>query len=54
MPPKGHGVHHHHLRVYALDQAVALRPGATKEELLAAMKGHVLGMGELAGTYERK
>ena len=54
MPPKGHGVHHYHLRVYALDQAVALGPGATKGALLAAIKGHILGIGELVGIYERK
>ena len=54
MPPRGHGVHHYHLRVYALNQAVALGPGATKALLLAAIKGHVLGIGELVGTYERK
>jgi phosphatidylethanolamine-binding protein (PEBP) family uncharacterized protein len=40
--------------VYALDQAIALGPGTTKEVLLAAMMGHVLGMGELVGIYERK
>jgi Raf kinase inhibitor-like YbhB/YbcL family protein len=54
MPPKGHGVHHYHLYVYALDQSLTLKPGATKAGLLAAMKGHVLASGELVGTYERK
>jgi phosphatidylethanolamine-binding protein (PEBP) family uncharacterized protein len=27
---------------------------ATKQQLLAAMQGHVLGKAELIGTYERK
>jgi len=54
MPPKGHGVHHYHLRLYALDQPVTLKAGVTKAALLAAMQGHVLAMGELVGTYERK
>lgn len=54
MPPKGHGVHHYHFKVYALDRDVDLGPGATKDELLAAMEGHVLAQGELLGTYERK
>lgn len=54
MPPKGHGVHRYHLRIYALDAPLALGPEARKAGLLGAMKGHVLGIGELMGTYERK
>ena len=53
MPPPGHGVHHYHFKVYALDTELDLPPGATKEQLLGAMKGHVLAEGELVGTYER-
>jgi Raf kinase inhibitor-like YbhB/YbcL family protein len=53
MPPPGHGVHHYHFKLYALDAALGLAPGATKEELLRAMDGHVLGRGEVVGTYER-
>jgi Raf kinase inhibitor-like YbhB/YbcL family protein len=52
-PPPGHGVHHYHFRLYALDTALDLPPGAAKQELLDAMEGHVLGQGELVGTYER-
>jgi len=48
-PPRGHGVHHYHFELYALDAPA----GATKEELLAAMKGHVLAEVETVGTYER-
>lgn len=54
MPPKGHGTHRYHFRIYALDAPLALEAGATKEELLAAMKGHVLAEGELVGTYKRR
>jgi Raf kinase inhibitor-like YbhB/YbcL family protein len=54
MPPAGHGTHRYHFRIYALDAALALEAGATKEELLAAMKGHVLAEGELVGTYKRR
>lgn len=53
LPPRGSGPHHYHFKVYALDQAVDLKPGATKSELLKAIRGHVLGQGELVGTYER-
>jgi Raf kinase inhibitor-like YbhB/YbcL family protein len=52
-PPKGHGVHHYHFKVYALDAALGLQPGMTKEELQAAMSGRILAEGELVGTYER-
>jgi len=54
MPPKGHGVHHYHFKLYALADPLTLAAGATKDELLKAMKGHILAEGELIGTYERK
>jgi Raf kinase inhibitor-like YbhB/YbcL family protein len=53
MPPPGHGTHHYHFKLYALDQSVGLEGGATKAELLRAMQSHVLTQGELVGTYER-
>lgn len=53
-PPPGHGVHHYHFVLYALDHATSLRPGATLPQLEAAMRGHVLGKAELMGTYERR
>lgn len=52
-PPRGHGVHHYHFRLYALDGALDLAPGASKDQLLAAMKGHVIAEAELIGTYQR-
>ena len=51
-PPKGK-VHHYHFHIYALDAALDLKPGLDKNGLLAAMKGHILGEGELIGTYQR-
>lgn len=36
------------------DAPLALQAGATKKQLLEAMRGHVLAEGELIGTYERK
>jgi hypothetical protein len=53
LPPRGHGVHHYHFKVYALGKALDLGPGLDKEGLLSAMKGHVLAEGELVGTYQR-
>jgi Raf kinase inhibitor-like YbhB/YbcL family protein len=52
-PPPGHGKHRYYFRVYALDTEPGLEPAASKEELEAAIKGHVLAAGELMGTYER-
>jgi Raf kinase inhibitor-like YbhB/YbcL family protein len=52
-PPKGHGVHHYHFKLYALGEALDLEPGLDKHELMNAMSGHILGHGELVGTYER-
>ena len=54
MPPRGHGVHHYYFKVYALDAELEVAAGLTKEQLLEAIKGHVLDEGELVGTYERK
>jgi Raf kinase inhibitor-like YbhB/YbcL family protein len=54
MPPPGHGVHHYHFTLYALDAPVSGARGMKKGELLAAIQGHVLATAELIGTYERK
>jgi Raf kinase inhibitor-like YbhB/YbcL family protein len=51
-PPPG-PVHHYQFKLYALDKMVGLRPGATKQQLLDAMKGHILAQAELIGTYKR-
>lgn len=53
LPPPGHGTHHYHFKLYALDQALSLSPGLTKKQLLDAMRGHILAEGELIGTYSR-
>jgi Raf kinase inhibitor-like YbhB/YbcL family protein len=51
-PPSG-PAHHYHFKLYALDQMTGLRPKATKQQLLDAMKGHVLAEAQLVGTYQR-
>jgi Raf kinase inhibitor-like YbhB/YbcL family protein len=53
-PPRGHGDHRYHFRVYALDRALTLPEGARRTELEAAMRGHVLAEGVLVGTYGRR
>jgi Raf kinase inhibitor-like YbhB/YbcL family protein len=52
-PPPGHGTHHYHFQVFALDRVLELQPGATRDQLRAAMNGRVLGKGRLVGTYVR-
>ncbi|HXG86962.1 MAG TPA: YbhB/YbcL family Raf kinase inhibitor-like protein [Vicinamibacterales bacterium] len=53
-PPKPGKVHHYHFIVYALDAPLDVQPGLNKKQLLAAMKGHIIGQGEIVGTYERQ
>lgn len=52
-PPKGHGTHHYHFRLYALDAPLQLDAKTDKKTLLKAIKGHILAEGELIGTYRR-
>ena len=51
-PPPGKP-HRYYFKLYALDTSLTLGEGASKQELLSAMKGHVLGEGQLMGTYSR-
>ncbi len=53
MPPKGHGMHHYHFKLYALDAPLGLDAGASKAEVERAMRGHVLDEAELVGCYVR-
>ncbi len=52
-PPSGHGVHHYHFRLYALEARLAVEAGLSKTTLLGEMSEHVLAEGELVGTYAR-
>lgn len=51
-PPSG--THRYFFKVYALDKKLDLPSGATKADVSMAMEGHVLGEGQLMGTYRRK
>jgi Raf kinase inhibitor-like YbhB/YbcL family protein len=51
-PPSG--THRYFFKIYALDKETGLQPGATKEDLLRAMEGHILAQGELVGKYQRQ
>jgi Raf kinase inhibitor-like YbhB/YbcL family protein len=41
--------HRYHFQVFALDAPLGLDAGATLENLVAGMKGHVLASGEVVG-----
>ncbi len=45
--------HRYMFTLYALDTALELEAGTTKEELLRAMEGHVIAETRLTGIYER-
>ena len=51
-PPRGKP-HRYFFKLYALDTTLELPAGATKEQLVAAMKGHELAQGQLMGRYGR-
>lgn len=53
MPPRG-PAHRYYFRVYALDTTLTLDASATRQQLGAAMAGHVLSQAELKGTYQRQ
>ena len=51
-PPRGKP-HRYYFKLYALDTMLSLQPGAIKDDLLKAMKGHILAEGQLMGKYQR-
>jgi Raf kinase inhibitor-like YbhB/YbcL family protein len=53
MPPIGHGVHHYEFSLYALDTILHLAPGLRMNEFIEKIRGHVLFIAKLKGTYER-
>lgn len=51
-PPPGKP-HRYYFKLFALDAMLGLGAGLTKDELLAAMKSHILAEGQLMGRYGR-
>lgn len=51
-PPPGSGAHRYSFRLYALDTVLDLADGATKQQVIQAMEGHILAEADLMGTYE--
>lgn len=50
-PPAGHP-HRYQFTLYALDRVLDLTAGASREQLTAAMQGHIIARGRLTGTYQ--
>lgn len=51
--PPGSRPHRYHFQLFALDTRLNLPVGADRDELLAAMNGHVLAKGSLIGLFGR-
>ncbi len=53
-PPEGHGTHHYHVTVHALDSAsLDVGPGTRPAEVKARLAEHRLAKGTLTGIYSR-
>lgn len=50
-PPSG--THRYYFRIYAIDNVLKMDAGATKDEVMKAMQGHIVAQGELMGKYQR-
>lgn len=51
-PPEGED-HHYFFSLFALDINLDLPADASKDQIFAAMQGHVLGIATLMGTFQR-
>ena len=52
-PPVGDPAHRYHFQVFALDTRLDVSFGLTRDELLAAMEGHVVASERIVGTFAR-
>ncbi len=50
-PPSG--THRYFFKLYALDTLISLLPGATKDQVLKEMEGHILAQTELMGMFSK-
>jgi len=51
-PPSG--THRYYFKIFALNGALDLKPGAKRKDIDAAMKSHVIAQGQLIGKYSKK
>ena len=53
-PPKGHGLHHYHFKLFALDtRSLDVSTSAKVVDVEHKAQRHAIAEGELIGTYER-
>jgi Raf kinase inhibitor-like YbhB/YbcL family protein len=53
-PPPGHGVHHYHFRLFALDtDNLEVPDDSNVEQVLSAARDHALAEADTVGTFER-
>jgi Raf kinase inhibitor-like YbhB/YbcL family protein len=53
-PPQGHGVHHYHFRLFALDvPQLDLPDGSSVRQVLEAAREHSIAEAQRVGTFER-
>jgi Raf kinase inhibitor-like YbhB/YbcL family protein len=54
-PPKGHGTHHYHFKLFALNvDRLDLGPNSKVIDVENEATKHAIAQGELVGTYERR
>jgi phosphatidylethanolamine-binding protein (PEBP) family uncharacterized protein len=51
-PPPGHGPHRYVFQIFASATPLSLPPTATRDDVIAALVGHVMARGRLVGIYE--
>jgi Raf kinase inhibitor-like YbhB/YbcL family protein len=51
--PPGKTAHRYHFQMFALDAQLPLKAGASREQLLQAMRGKVLAKASLVGTFAK-
>lgn len=52
-PPQEDDAHRYVFQIFALDAPLGLTSGAKKDDVIAAMRGHVLAASVLVATYKR-
>jgi Raf kinase inhibitor-like YbhB/YbcL family protein len=52
-PPPGDEAHEYHFQLFALDCPLTFEDVADRADLIERMRGHVIGAGEVVGTYGR-
>jgi Raf kinase inhibitor-like YbhB/YbcL family protein len=51
-PPSG--THRYYFKLYALDKTLDLKEGATKDDVVKAVKDHIVAQGQLMGKFSAK